>query len=390
MLNLKVIGAGAAGNKAAIDLVAAGFDAKNVTLINSTLKDIPSDFKNSAILFGQNSDSLGGCGKEREIGKKLFITDFKLGTVSLDNIADPNTNAIVIVSSTEGGSGSAATPIIAKYISNCLAIPVIVVLFFGFNSDVRGMQNSIEICQELPEDATIIGICNSKYLAEAGNNKIKAEKLANQEFVNIVRILGGYDVVESSQNIDDTDLYKIVSTPGYMMVGSTSIKSVKNIDQFNKTIEEAIDQSKLMDPNDKGAKRIGTFFDISEQMKDNVDYSCPVLQTEYGVPYESYTHVQEEGKNTVTWIVSGLPMPIDQVTEIYNNYMEQSNQVNKSKDDFFSVVGSFQGNAQDNMFNMLSTNRKAVPVQSKAAFLSEFGVTSNEGKQSGSKKTDEY
>lgn len=388
MLNLKVIGAGAAGNKAAIDLVSAGFKPEDVTLINSTLKDIPSDFKNSAILFGQNSDSLGGCGKEREIGKKLFITDFKLGTFNLDNIVDPNTNAVVIVSSTEGGSGSAATPIIAKYIQSCLGIPVIVVLFFGFNSDVRGMQNSIEICQELSEDVTIIGICNSKYLAEAGGNKIKAEKLANQEFVNIVKILGGYEIVESSQNIDDTDLFKIVSTPGYMMVGSTSIKPVKNIDQFNKAIEEAIDQSRLMDPNTKGAKRIGTFFDISEQMKDNVDYSCPTLQDEYGVPYESYTHVQEEGKNTVTWIVSGLPMPIDQVTEIYDKYMENSNKVNKNKDNFFSVVGSFQGNAQDNMFNMLSTNRKATQTKSKAAFLSEFGVTNNE-KQS-DKKTDEY
>ena len=229
MLNLKVIGAGAAGNKAAIDLVSAGFKPEDVTLINSTLKDIPSDFKNSAILFGQNSDSLGGCGKEREIGKKLFITDFKLGTFNLDNIVDPNTNAVVIVSSTEGGSGSAATPIIAKYIQSCLGLPVIVVLFFGFNSDVRGMQNSIEICQELSEDATIIGICNSKYLAEAGGNKIKAEKLANQEFVNIVKVLGGYEIVESSQNIDDTDLFKIVSTPGYMMVGTTSIKKKLSI-----------------------------------------------------------------------------------------------------------------------------------------------------------------
>lgn len=389
MLNLKVIGAGAAGNKAAIDLVSAGFKPEDVTLINSTLKDIPSDFKNSAILFGQNSDSLGGCGKEREIGKKLFITDFKLGTFNLDNIVDPNTNAVVIVSSTEGGSGSAATPIIAKYIQSCLGLPVIVVLFFGFNSDVRGMQNSIEICQELSEDATIIGICNSKYLAEAGGNKIKAEKLANQEFVNIVKVLGGYEIVESSQNIDDTDLFKIVSTPGYMMVGTTSIKSVKNIDQFNKAIEEAIDQSKLMDPNTKGAKRIGTFFNISEQMKDNVDYSCPTLQDEYGVPYESYTHVQEEGKNTVTWIVSGLPMPIDQVTEIYDKYMENSNKVNKNKDNFFSVVGSFQGNAQDNMFNMLSTNRKATQTKSKAAFLSEFGVTSSEKKEN-TNKADEY
>lgn len=390
MLNLKFIGAGAAGNKAAIALVNAGFASDDVTLINSTLKDIPSDFKNSAILFGSNSDSLGGCGKERNIGKKLILSDLKTNSITLDNIADPNTNAVVIVSSTEGGSGSAVTPIIAKYMKDVVGVPVIVVLFFGFNSDVRGMQNSIEICQELPEDVSVIGICNNKYLADANGNKLKAEQMANQEFVNIVRILGGYDIVESSQNIDATDLFKIISTPGYMMVGSTSIKSVKNIDQFNKAIEEAIDGSKLMDPNEKGAKRVGVFFDISEAMKDNVDYSCPTLQDEYGIPYESYTHVQEEGKNTVSWIVSGLPMPIEQVTEIYNSYMEKSNKVNKSKDDFFSVVGSFQGNAQDGMFDMLSTTGKKNNAKSRASFFSEFGIGEKSTAKADSKTSDEY
>ena len=215
-------------------------------------------------------------------------------------------------------------------------------------------------------------------------------KMANQEFVNIVRILGGYDIVESSQNIDATDLFKIISTPGYMMVGSTSIKSVKNIDQFNKAIEEAIDGSKLMDPNEKGAKRVGVFFDISEAMKDNVDYSCPTLQDEYGIPYESYTHVQEEGKNTVSWIVSGLPMPIEQVTEIYNSYMEKSNKVNKSKDDFFSVVGSFQGNAQDGMFDMLSTTGKKNNAKSRASFFSEFGIGEKSTTKADNKTSDEY
>ena len=45
MLNLKVIGAGAAGNKAAITLIGKGFDKKNVTLINSTSKDIPEEYR---------------------------------------------------------------------------------------------------------------------------------------------------------------------------------------------------------------------------------------------------------------------------------------------------------------------------------------------------------
>ena len=41
MLRLKVIGCGAAGNKAAISLIDDFFDSKDVLLINSTAKDIP-------------------------------------------------------------------------------------------------------------------------------------------------------------------------------------------------------------------------------------------------------------------------------------------------------------------------------------------------------------
>ena len=137
MLNLKVIGTGAAGNKAAISLIENNnFNKDFVTLINSTPKDIPDEYKDNAFIFG-SKDRLGGCGKERTIGKELFVKDLRNGVISLDNIANPDTNAVVIVSSTEGGSGSATTPIIAKYLKEVVGIPVIIVLFFGFNTDLR-------------------------------------------------------------------------------------------------------------------------------------------------------------------------------------------------------------------------------------------------------------
>ena len=83
MLNLKVIGAGAAGNKAAIALIKEnGFNKDFVTLINSTPKDIPDEFKENAMIFG-SKDRLGGCGKERTIGKELFVKDLRNGIISL-------------------------------------------------------------------------------------------------------------------------------------------------------------------------------------------------------------------------------------------------------------------------------------------------------------------
>lgn len=383
MLSLKVIGAGAAGNKAAIALIEKGFNKDDVTLINSTSKDLPDEYKDNAIIFGSTPSSLGGCGKERDIGKKLILEDMKNGVISIDSTVDPNTNAVIIVSSTEGGSGSAATPVLAKYIKEVLGVPVIVVLLFGFNTDVRGMQNSIEICQELQDSYGVIGISNAKFLDRANKNTIKAEKMANDQFVRMVEILAGKDIIPGQQNIDDTDLFKLVTTPGYMMIEEASISKIKNIDQYNTIITGAIDDSTLVDCSTKGAKRIGIIYNIADNIADNIDYSAAIVTDEYGTPYEMFTHVQTADKASVTWIVTGLPMPINELQEIYDNYLKSSESVNKKKDAFFDTVMDMKGNAEDGMFNMLDNDKKTV---SKAAFFADFGVGKKE-KTTTTKKT---
>ena len=375
MLNLKVIGAGAAGNKAAIELCKSGFKREDITLINSTSKDIPEEYKSNSIIFGATADTLGGCGKERDVGRNLFVKDLKSGAINLDTIVDGDTRAVIIVSSTEGGSGSAVTPIIGNYIKQVCGVPVILVLFFGFNSDVRGMQNSIELCQELTDRYGVIGISNSKYLEEANNNKIKAEQLANKEFCKIVRTLSGVDIHPGSQNIDDTDLYKLVVTPGYMCVGRTSIKGIKNIDAFNKALNTAIDESKLIDSTKKTAKRIGLILDMPDSMDDCVDYNAAVLAQRYGTPYELFTHVQHVNlSGEATWIIAGMDLPIDEIKEIFENYKKASSSVAKEKDNFFETVANFAGNDQDSMFNMLSGRNSVASKSAKNAFFSSYNL----------------
>ena len=216
MLNMTVIGAGAAGNKAVAELIAAGYPAENCAMINSTNKDVPEEYKQKTILFGTNR--MGGCGKERSIGKKMLLEDLSQGQLDLDSyVPTNNAHAVVIVGSCEGGSGSASIPILAKYYKEVYELPVILVLFFGFKDDVRGIQNTIEIVQELSEDYTIIGIDNNKFMSSVNNNRFKAEKAANKKFSEIMKILIGCIIIPGEQVIDDTDLFKIVTTPGYMV-----------------------------------------------------------------------------------------------------------------------------------------------------------------------------
>ena len=373
MLNLKVIGCGAAGNKAATELIRAGFNKADVTLLNSTSKDIPDEYKDISMIFGSSADSLGGCGKEREIGKNYFLNDLKSGVINIDGIVEPTTHAVIIVTSVEGGSGSGAAPILAKYMKDVCNIPVILIPFFGFGTDVRGLQNTIEFCQELESTYGVIFISNERFLEECNNNRRKAEEAANAEFVKIVRTLSGVDIKPGKQNIDDTDLYKLVVTPGYTCVGTANIKTIKNVEMFNKAINNAVDGAKVVDTT-KTTKRIGCIFDIPDLIEDFVDFDTKVLAQRYGMPYEMYTHIQNTPTNnggTVTWIAAGMDLPIQEIKEIFEQYKKNSANVSKKKDTFFGEVSGFAGNQDDSMFNMLSRPQRT--AVGKDSFFGSYG-----------------
>lgn len=378
MLKPHVVGCGAAGNKAVIQLIESGYFVDlPYTLINSTDKDIPANYRNNSMIFGSSAYS-GGCGKERSLGKQLFLNDKTNGVRSIDRKIDPDCDFVVICGSTEGGSGSASIPILSKYIAQVLKIPVVAVLFFGFNDDARGMQNSIEICQELPEDIGVISICNSKFMDEANKNKLRAEKLANEHFCKLMRILAGKDIYESSQNIDDTDLKKLIFTPGFISIETANIKGVKNIDTYNNIVNTCIDNTKSMDSPDPSAKRIGVIFNVKAE-SDNVDFNCTTFKARYGTPYELFVHVQSvvdnENPETVTVIASGQKLPIEEVTEIFENYKKTSEAVDRSRDSFFETMNSFKGNPDDDMFNMFSAGKHPIPSDNdKESFFKDFGL----------------
>jgi hypothetical protein len=157
-----------------------------------------------------------------------------------------------------------------------------------------------------------------------------------------------------------------------MRIETADIDRIKNIDQFNKAVDMVIDESKLMDCDEYGAKRIGLVFDIDPSIGDYIDYNATHVQGEYGMPYEMFTHVQHTGsKSTLTWIVTGLPLPLKEVQDIYENYKKSTMNVKKSKDGFFDALASMKGDEEDSMFDMLSSKPK---TKAKSSFFADFGI----------------
>lgn len=377
----KVIGIGAAGNKAAINVVENKIiDMDSVMLINSTLRDIPSDYKGLKIEY---DGSYGGCGKERTIAFDLAMKNLQSGHLPLREflcLDDPQKKAelVVIVTSTEGGTGSGSSIIIGKYIQNVLGIQVHMFGFAGFQSDVRGLKNTVEWFQELEEDFTVECIENSKFLPECRDNKIKAEKAANAEFGKKLGILMGNPIRDSDHNIDKTDLLKVSTEKGFMFIESANFEKIKNREQFESVVIDMIDNTKSVDIKDITSRRIGVIINISESATDYISYE-DILHERYGMPFEMFLHIQHEADmpEFIAVIVSGVKMPVEEVQKIHNEYKARMNRVDRNHDSFFAAAKNLQFEDdselslkaskstmnESDFFGKMSTERKEAKVK---------------------------
>lgn len=387
----KLIGIGAAGNKAAVAAVNNGIIGKeNVALINSTLKDIPHDFDGTVHCF---SEAYGGCGKEREISKKYMSTDLQNGSLDIKKILEVGVEGreaelVVLVSSTEGGTGSGSVPLLARYIREVIGTAVRCFSFIGFGDDVRGLRNTVEYFQELKDILAVEAVSNMKYLDEAGGDKIKAEKAANQDFCVKLSVLLGNALRESDHNIDQTDHLKICRTPNFSVVEYREFNKIKNKKEFRDMVQDIIDTSKSIDMGEPSQKRLGVIINIDEANTGVIDY-MDILTSHFGECFEKFEHIQHEKSlpQFFSFISAGNNIPIKEIEEVYEEYKNRAGQVEKNPDEFYAK--QFEFDAQDNKFNLNS----GLETKSASDFFSSLngGTTTKTRKQlSAVDSTDAY
>ena len=383
-MEFKVIGVGAAGNKAAISMIENNVcDRTDVLLLNSTLRDIPEQYRELSV---QYSNTRGGAGKERTIAKTLCLQSIQDGELDcLDRLVTDEDDLIVLIASAEGGTGSGSLPILAKYYTQVLGKSVHCVIFTGFEEDSRGLQNTIELFQEIDDEYTVEVISNKKFL-DKFNNKLKAEKAANEELAKKIAILVGRDIIESEQNIDETDLFKASTTPGFMMIESAQLDRIKNVNQFNQILSDMIDDTYSLDCTDRSIKRLAIILNVSERTQDVIDLQVEVIKNKLGIPYELFTHVQYDKtkEESISIIASGMNMPLEDIKDIYEKYKSQTENISTKKDGFFDFMkdikkedakAAFLKNTFDISESVQEKKEVAQIIEDKKDFANQFGVT---------------
>ena len=369
-MKIFLIGIGGAGNKAVISAIQSGIITKQDSLLlNTTLSDIDTEFSDLAIKFG--STVRGGCGKERPKARNYMLEGLQTDLQQLDSVISADTELVVIATSTEGGTGSGSSLILSKYIHDVLGKPVQIFAFNGFEEDSRGLKNTVEFFQEVDPEISIQCTSNKKFMKDT-SNKLTAEKLSNQDFITRLRVLIGIDMIESNQNIDSTDLFKTSTQIGYTVCNRIDLPKIKNIEQYNKVVKDALDEDEALDTV-KSVKRLAVIFNVAEDNRDNLDFYLTKFKDKFGQPFEVYTHVQyDKNEEYVGYIASGLDLPLDEVKEVYNRYMENVDKVNKKRDNFLDEAQELKTYQSDDMFNMNESTSKV----SKNDFFKNAGMNS--------------
>lgn len=343
---MKIVGIGAAGNKAVWNAVQLGaIDQNDILLMNSTTKDFPQEATDRCCLIS----NVGGCGKERQLGKEImeeFLQNQEMVQKFFNNFVKEKGEHLVIVTSMAGGTGSGAANVLGTYCYEYLECDVTIIAFKGFGDDLRELENTIGFLKDLNKNFTVQIIDNGSFIKEANDNKVEAEKLANMQLAIRLNFLLGHNIVPSNQNIDATDHYKLVTTPGYQQIEYSVLKNIKNSENFAKTIKDMIDNSNGL-PTIPSCTCFGIILNVNPETINYFDFSYRYLKDKYGQTVETYLHIQytEDSGDDNEWIgliVSGLKLPIKDLQEIYRQYCEYNEAVDKSEDSFFESVNNIQ------------------------------------------------
>ena len=355
-MNMTVFGIGAAGNKAAIALIENNIlDAQHIKLLNTTVKDIPDEYVNDPNLFVPFSSGLGGCGKESSKGRSAIINAINSKQINFAELLNEDSKEVILVSSVEGGTGSGSVPVVAKYF-DAMNIPVHVFAFIGFQDEARGINNTLKFFKDLPSSVVLHTICNS-YFLDYTNNYGKAERAANEEFASQIEILRGSKLIPSKHNIDDTDLYKINTQPGYMTINHIPLAGIKNTEGFNAAISAAFENACHMD-NDLSAKRIAVMVNASSKVQDAIDNSFEVVKRYVGVPIETFQHIQPDNdldmndEEYIDIVACGMNYPERPIKDVNNKYLKVKEKLNTSRKSFDDIFGSIDMDDDLDEFNV--------------------------------------
>ena len=248
---IKVLGIGGGGNNAANHMFEKGIRDVNFIVCNTDQQAVAKSPVPVKVQIGEALTEGRGAGSQPEIGRKAAMENINDVMEALSG----NTKMVFITTGMGGGTGTGATPVIAKACkdSGLLTIAVVTIPFKS-EGKVR-IKQAIDGVDELKDYVDSLLVINNEKLREIYGNQPVSTAFAKADDVLTTAVKGIAEIITVTGyiNVDFADVETVMKDSGVAIMGM-GLASGEN--RAIKAIENAL-SSPLLNSNDiTGAKSI--------------------------------------------------------------------------------------------------------------------------------------
>ncbi len=248
---IKVLGIGGGGNNAVNHMFEKGIRDVNFVVCNTDHQALAKSPVPIKVQIGEALTEGRGAGSKPEVGRQAALEN-------IDDVMDSlsgNTKMVFITTGMGGGTGTGATPVIAKACkdSGLLTIAVVTIPFKS-EGKVR-IHQAIEGVTELKDHVDSLLVINNEKLREIYGNQPVSTAFAKADDILTTAVKGIAEIITVTGyiNVDFADVETVMKDSGVAIMG---MGKAAGENRAIKAIEDALG-SPLLNSNDiQGAKSI--------------------------------------------------------------------------------------------------------------------------------------
>ncbi len=236
---IKIIGVGGGGSNAVKEMFKAGITNADLVICNTDHEALLNNPVPNKIQLGESITEGRGAGNSPLKGRKSAIEDVD----KIREVLIGNTKMVILVTAMGGGTGTGATPIIAKIAKELgLLTVVIVTIPFRFEGSLRINQAYSGITEVERDADSVIVINNEKLKEKFGDLKLsnafsKSDLMLESTVRSIVELLSNTSLI----NISFSDLRTSLENSRYGFFGKASYGGKNRaLDAIKLVIEEPL------------------------------------------------------------------------------------------------------------------------------------------------------
>jgi len=329
---IKVIGVGGGGGNAVNYMYQQGIHNVNFVVCNTDAQDL----KKSPVPVKISLGELGAGGKP-EVGREAALEHLE----QIREVLDTGTKMVFVTAGMGGGTGTGATPVVARIAKELNILTVAIVTIPFRHEGPKRLKQAIEGINELKDHVdSLLVIDNEKLREMYGNMKLR-ESFAKADNVLTMAAKGIAELVTvpGHMNVDFADVSSIMTGGGITVMGSASASGAN---RAREAVEAALNSPLLNNSDITGARRI--LLNITSGSGDSEITMDELMEITDFVTREAKnasmiwgTAIDEslEGEISVTVVATDFPAGgfTDPTLEIANKPINQKEIVNFKNDD---------------------------------------------------------